>query len=293
MALDNMNSQELDQQIRQYRSKLLPYAYNILGDYMEAEDVVHQVLNKFFLDREREVLKPNNYLIRSVINRSINQKKQLFKQLEHYPGEWLPAPVYSEENIYQSLDKKHILDYSLLVLLEHLNAKQRAVFILKEAFGYAHNEIAAILDISTAHSRQLLKRGRDKIPLTPIAPPPVDEKSKAQVQSLADAILKEDIPQIKKLLCQQVKAISDGGPKQSAARKIINGQSHVYKLLRAIYGKYMPSGATFKYTELNHRPAIVYMFDGVVFRSIIFDIEEGQIRNIYIMVNPDKLNSLH
>ena len=130
---------------------------------MAAEDIVQEVLNHHFLNSRDHIENPDHYLIRSVINRAINQKNLLRNKMEQYPGRWLPAPVVTEEGIYAGADRARILHYSLLVLLERLNAKERAVFILKETFDFTHEEIAEILNISTEHSRQLFKRGKKKI----------------------------------------------------------------------------------------------------------------------------------
>jgi Sigma-70, region 4 len=52
---------------------------------------------------------------------------------------------------------------ALLVLLERLTPAERAVFVLREAFGYSHRDIAAILDLSEANCRQLHRRARQRL----------------------------------------------------------------------------------------------------------------------------------
>ena len=75
--------------------------------------------------------------------------------LPAYPGNWLPEPV-ATEGADHDLHQKDILSYSLMVLMEKLDARQRAIFILKEAFDYDHEEIARLLDISVENSRKIL-----------------------------------------------------------------------------------------------------------------------------------------
>src|SRR5688572_28385892 len=95
-----LKNKELGTQIDKYQALLLPFAYNIIGDIMEAEDIVQDLLNHHFLTNVTDVKNTSSYLIRSVINRAITHKKLLRKRMELYPGKWLPTPVITEEDIY-------------------------------------------------------------------------------------------------------------------------------------------------------------------------------------------------
>lgn len=133
-----------------YQSKLLPYAYNILGSVDDALDVIQDVMVKRLSGVGAALENESAYLIKSVINRAINLKNRN----KRIRGEkmWLPEPV-ATESADAGIKKKEIISYSMLVLLEHLNAKERGVFILKEAFDYAHEEIAETLSITVENSR--------------------------------------------------------------------------------------------------------------------------------------------
>ena len=293
METDRLERQTLETELHHYQTMLLPFAYNVTGDFMAAEDIVQEVLNHHFLNSRDHIENPDHYLIRSVINRAINQKNLLRNKMEQYPGRWLPAPVVTEEGIYAGADRARILHYSLLVLLERLNAKERAVFILKETFDFTHEEIGEILNISTEHSRQLFKRGKKKIMPSESQLEKVNEGSHQLLQQLADAISAADIERTKRLLAQDVQCVSDGGPKVSAARKMLVGPERVFKFLKAIYGKYFPEGATFTFSVVNHLPALIFKLNGKIFRCIVFEMDGHVIRKIFIMVNPDKLSGLN
>ena len=135
------------------RPLLTSYAYNILGSYEDAKDIVQDVLLEMINRTGADIQNEKAYLTRSVINRAINARNRLQKMQSGYPGNWLPEPV-ATETADGDLNQKDILSYSLMVLLEKLDAKQRAVFILKEAFSYSHEEIAEVLDISVENSKK-------------------------------------------------------------------------------------------------------------------------------------------
>jgi RNA polymerase sigma-70 factor (ECF subfamily) len=280
---------DFEAQFQQFRGRLLPYAYNILGDSMEAEDVVQDILNNYFLGQKDHIQTPYNYLIRAVINRAINEKKKQKVRLAEYPGHWLPIPVSTEEGVYKYVDRNKILYYSLLVLLERLTPKERAVFILKESFDFSHNDVAEMLDVTIENSRQLYKRAKQKLEPDIRQSFAIDNSSDSILHQLTESILQADIEKVKQLLSDDVKLVSDGGPKTSAARNVISGKEDAYKLLKAIYGKYFPEGSSISFTTFNHRPAILYKKDDVIYRCILFEILDGLVCRMFIIVNPDKL----
>lgn len=273
-----------------YQTKLFPFAYNVIGDTQEAEDVMQEVLNHHFLFPNDGIVNTDSYLIRSVINRSINAKKRMKIRRGEYNGQWLPGPVKTEENIYAEIDKRHILDYSLLVLLERLSPKERAVFILKESFAYSHSEIGEMLDFSEESSRQLYRRGKKKLGDVKVGHSKrIDE---TPIRQLTEAILARDLDQVKALLAENIQSLSDGGYNMRTARNIIAGQHDVGRFLLALYDKYLLPGTEVTFATINHDPAILFMSQGQVYRSMTFQLADGLIEAVYIVINPDKLRAL-
>src|SRR5688572_7857937 len=189
---------------------LFPYAYNILGTADDAKDAIQDVLYKFLAAGKEDVEDPKNYLIRSVINQSItikNKRKKL--QLGDM---WLPEPVDTEE-ADTNIKLNEIVSYSLLILLEQLNAKERAVFILKEAFAYSHEEIAETLSITVEGSRKLLSRAKQKIDQAH-TPETVTKKENATpdlLEKFMHAIRSRDTKTLESVLTEDIAFYADGG----------------------------------------------------------------------------------
>jgi RNA polymerase sigma-70 factor (ECF subfamily) len=291
MKIDEQKS-PVSAEFDKYKALLLPFAYNITGDVLAAEDIVQEVVTNHVLKADPALEDPRRYLVRSVINRSINEKKMLRRKKEDYRGKWLPAPVLTEDSIYADADREKILQYSLLVLLERLTPRERAVFILKETFDFEHEEIADILKIKTDHSRQLLKRGKKKILPLPPARPQFHRSNNQLLMKLVEAISTSDVALTKKLLSDDVQCMSDGGTQMKAARNLLTGHDRVSKFLKAIYGKYYLEGTTTEIVQLNFHPAILFRRNDKVFRCIVFELDEEIIKKIFIIVNPDKLAQL-
>ncbi|NJM26961.1 MAG: sigma-70 family RNA polymerase sigma factor, partial [Bacteroidia bacterium] len=201
----------VDSELRDYHRRLLPFAYNIVGDSQEAEDVVQEVLNHFFMADHSHVHDPVSYLTRSVINRSINARKRIQAQKQNYRGHWLPVPVATDEAVYADIDKARIVSYSLLLLLECLNPRERAVFILKESFDFAHDEIAALLDITPENARQLYKRAKLKLEPDKVNVVASRADQTTLLRELTEAMIAADVNRIKQLLADDVLSVSDGG----------------------------------------------------------------------------------
>ena len=77
------------------RRLFITYAYNITGSYEDSKDIVQDAYLKF-MDVDEKIENKKAYLVRSVINLSINFKKRQKKLLAEYPGVWLPEPVATE-----------------------------------------------------------------------------------------------------------------------------------------------------------------------------------------------------
>src|SRR5699024_12673892 len=114
---------------------------------------------------------------------------------------------------YHEVYLNDILSYSLLVLLEHLNAQERAVFILRESFDYSHKEIADVLGINIENSRKLLSRSKTKLYKMnrdidrPISPE--RNEGSTQLDQYKEAIRSRSIERIEKLLQDDIVFYTD------------------------------------------------------------------------------------
>lgn len=269
--------------------ELLPFAYNILGSYQDAKDVVQEVILERLQKADVEVENEKAYLVRSVINRAINWKNKHAKNIASYPGTWLPEPV-ATESADGELHQKEILSYSLLVLMETLDARSRAVFILKEAFDYSHDEIAAALDISAQNSRKILNRARENLKI--VERDSVGSNvSSAYLDDYINIIRSGDTKKLEALLHNDIVATSDGGGKAKAARQTLTGREPVLLFLSGIYRK-VYRDAVITAVMVNHQPALLYFEEGRLRTCQILELEGEKIINTYLMRNPDKLSAL-
>ena len=129
----------------------------------------------------------------------------------------MPEPI-ATDSVEHALHRKEVLSYSVMVLLERLSSKQRAVFILKEAFDYEHEEIASVLGITVESSRQLLSRAKKDIHATAVQPAKMELSVLNRYLSVLQA---GDVKALEKMLHDEISMISDGGGKASAEAESI------------------------------------------------------------------------
>lgn len=239
--------------MQKIHSKLLTYAYNIVGSYEDAKDIVQDVALKYMTIDKSNIRNENNFLIKSVINHSINFKNK-YRKIEVF-GEWLPEPV-SFDNAETKLIKEQTLNYTLLVLLENLGLRERAVFILKEGFSYSHKEIAELLDISIENSRQTLSRSSKELKKRNNIPAHFPSNSHTEtIQKYQDALSEENIQSLENLLVEDIRVTADGGKKIRVVKAIETGKKSAATLLVFVWQQFL-SGKRYSFNTFNHQPAI-------------------------------------
>ena len=269
-----------------YLKTLFPYAYNILGSADDAIDVIQDVMLKHVSHRKEDLENEKGYLIKSVVNQSINLKKRNRRAV----GErvWLPEPVEMADS---NIKKEEILSYSMLVLLEKLNPKERAVFILKEAFDYSHQEIADALSFSIENSRKLLSRAKSVLKESNGHLNRASNHPEEYLKNYIRTIKNGDIESLIELLSAEIIVKTDGGVKIKIVQELTVGISNTAELMLYVYRTYQQS-LSVSYTEVNHQPALLFYDGKTLVNCQVFEIEDLKIKRIYSVVDPDKLNRL-
>src|SRR5258708_9685613 len=137
-------------------------AYRMLGTVADAEDAVQDAWLRWSAAPRDDVTEPRAYLARTVTNIALNRLRAAQARREAYVGPWLPEPVltHTDPDIAERAEVAESVSVAMLVVLESLTPEERAVFVLREVFGFAHAEIAAALGRSEAAARQIAHRAR-------------------------------------------------------------------------------------------------------------------------------------
>ena len=269
--------------------KLLTYSYNIVGSYEDAKDLVQDIIEKYISLDKSNIRDESNFLIKSIINHSINFKKRQSKKDTF--GKWLPEPI-SFDQADSNLIKEQTAGYTMLVLLENLNPKERAVFILKKGFDYSHDEIAELLGISHDNSRQLFSRANKALKTKNFITPGQANVQNEVLQKYQEVLGEANISELEELLIADIKLTADGGKNIQVVKAVEIGISSTIRLLTFIQQQFLYN-KRFSFHNFNHQPAICYWDNNQLYNCQILEIgEDGKIRNIYSIVDPLKLKNL-
>jgi len=279
----------------EYRNLLFSVAYRILGSAADAEDAVQDAWVRWSSADRSEVADPKAFLVRIVSNLALDRLRSAQVRRETYLGPWLPEPILTDAA--EDVETAESVSMALLVVLESLSPLERAVFVLKEAFGFSYAEIADAVDRSEDTVRQAAHRARGHVQ----ARRPRFHADGARRREVTDrffaAATGGDINTLMELLAPDVTLWTDGGGKVRQTMRPVTGAERVAAWFAGIsarpYQGIMPADMAVEMVELNGGPGIVFTGAGRVIATLALDIDEdGRVVTIHNVANPDKLQAV-
>ncbi len=282
------------------RQRLHQLAYRMLGSVQDAEDVVQDAQLRL-LAAEAEPGNTAAWMVRVVTNLCIDRLRAAKAERAGYVGPWLPEPLLAERFGPGPADKEpdvaaglaEELSTAMLLMLERLSPSERAVFVLREGFGYSFDELAELLGVSSASARQRMSRARQHLASEPryCAPPAVQTKT---LLSLMQAITSGDPDAVIDLLASDAVAYTDGGGVVSAAIIPIETAARIATVAIHLVAKLIAQGEfEVELVNANAAPALLVRQGGQGHSLISIDCDnDGVAHRVYVHRNPNKLASL-
>jgi RNA polymerase sigma-70 factor (TIGR02957 family) len=277
------------------RPLMFSIAYRMLGQVSEAEDVVQDAWLRMQTD-DTIVRSAEAYATTVTTRLAIDHLRSARVRRETYVGPWLPEPLLTTPagaDPAVRAETADTLSMAFLVLLESLSPVERAVFLLRESFGYGYGQIAAVVEKSEANCRQIFARARARVG----EHRPRFEASRAHRDELARrffaACEQGDLAGLERLLAADVVFYGDGGGKAPAVRRPVQGRVQVVRFLGALLRQGTAQGARIEPVEVNGQPgARLIGGDGNLVSVLALDIADGHIQAMRNVLNPDKLRHL-
>jgi RNA polymerase sigma-70 factor (ECF subfamily) len=260
----------------------------------EAEDAVQET----WLRYQASVTVPAStraFLSAAVTRISIDVLRSARVRREEYVGQWLPEPLLTDpySDPERSAELADSVSMAALLLLERLTPLERAVFVLREVFGFAFDEVAAAVGRSEAACRQLAVRARRHVQ----AGRPRFDADRRDRQRLAErffgALRDGDVDGLQQLLAADVQLVGDSGGKAPALARTVAGADRVTRVLVSVFPVLVSIGVSCDPHEVNGQPGAIFRDrDGNVLVALTFDILGARIQSIRSVSNPEKLGHL-
>ncbi|WP_213451868.1 RNA polymerase sigma-70 factor [Rhizomonospora bruguierae] len=282
------------EEFERLRPLLFAIAYRILGSVVEAEDAVQET----WLRYESSATSPTStkaFLSAVVTRISIDVLRSARVRREAYVGPWFPEPLLADpyQDPERSAELADSVSMAALLLLERLTPLERAVFVLREVFGFGYPEVASAVGRSETACRQLAVRARRHMDL---GRPrfEADRRERAELAArFFDALRDGDVDGLRELLAADAQMTGDGGGKAPAFARSLIGADNVARVLAAIFPLFPRIDARLEPRDVNGQPGAIFRDrDGKVGGTLTIDVLGGRIQTIRLVVNPDKLGHL-
>ncbi|WP_019629297.1 RNA polymerase sigma factor SigJ [Actinomadura atramentaria] len=278
-----------------HRELLFSVVYNLLGSVADTEDVLQDAwlawAARCSAPGAAEIGNPRAYLVRVAVNTALARQSSVHRRRETYVGPWLPEPVVTGDD---TAERVEAVSMALLVVLETLTPLERAVFVLNEVFGYAHAEIAEILERSPSAVRQLAHRAREHVRARRPRYSTDRRLQRRVTERFIAAALGGDLAALLELLAPDVVLWSDGGGKARSALRPVRGRGNVARVIAGVAARRVAEDVDVRYRTVNGDPSAVLFDHDAPFAVMVLDLSEdgSTVAGVYTVLNPDKLNGV-
>jgi RNA polymerase sigma-70 factor (ECF subfamily) len=280
----------------EHRPVLMGVAYRMLGRVTDAEDVVQDAWLRWSGADRSDVREPRGYLVRVTTRLAIDRLRHVQSRKEAYVGPWLPEPYVTDfgDTVPDTAERAVLAEsvsLAVLVVMESLSPLERAVFVLREAFGYPYAEIAAVLDRTEAAVRQLAGRARKHVderrPRYEVDP----AERRDLTQRFLAAAAEGDLEGLMALLAPDVRLVGDSGGLAQAPVRVIQTADKVGRFLQGVSRKSV-ADPSFRFMEINGGFSVVVLSGDKVDSVFQLDVADGRVQCVYVIRNPQKLHSV-
>jgi RNA polymerase sigma-70 factor (TIGR02957 family) len=285
----------------EHRGLLVSVAYRVLGSITDAEDAVQEAWIRWSGVDHAEVADPRAFLVRVTTRLAIDRLRRAKARRESYVGPWLPEPILTRQDPAEDAAMAESVSMAMLVVLETLSPLERAVFVLREAFGMPHAEIADVLGRKEDAVRQLARRARKHVRERRTRFDADRTEQRRVTERFLEAAAGGDFEALMGVLSPGVTLVVDGGGRAIAPRRPVRGAEKVARFLVAIVGEKQtarflesvglePSGRIRVHlAQVNGETGVVITALDEPISALVMDVTDGLVRTIRLVANPEKL----
>jgi RNA polymerase sigma-70 factor (TIGR02957 family) len=276
-----------------HRNLLFTVAYEMLGSAADAEDVLQETWLRWVGVDLGTVRDQRAYMVRITTRQALSRLRTLGRRKESYVGPWLPEPLLTAPDVAEDVELAESVSMAMLLVLETLTPTERAVFVLREVFDVAYDEIAEAVGKSPAAVRQIAHRARAHV----AARRPRGVVSPAETRDVLEAFQRAaetgDLQRLLDMLAPDVVFLGDGGGVVQAVRVPVVGAGRVARLLATVLGRIAATAAvSLQSAQVNGYPALILRLNGDIDTVLVVRVDDGLVTGLYAVRNPEKLSHM-
>ncbi|WP_371476772.1 RNA polymerase sigma factor SigJ [Kitasatospora sp. NBC_00315] len=289
-----MSTDEHAERFTLLRPLLFTIVYEMLGSATESDDVLQDSYLRWADVDLATVRDTKSYLAQLVTRQALNALRASARRREDYVGPWLPEPLLLDDNDASAdMVLAESVSMAMLVLLETLTPDERAVFVLREVFGFDYDDVALAVGKSVVTVRQVAHRAREHVRARRRRFEPVDAARTARItRQFMTAAATGDLEGLLSLLAPDACWTADSGGRTTAARRPVVGAEKVAAVLMSIFRRGRLVNPRIEVVNCNNMPAMVVHGGDRPEGVFLAEILDGKITSIYAVRNPDKLVAL-
>lgn len=290
-------NQDPSESFETYRSYLFSIGYRMLGSAMDAEDMVQEAYVRYQTAAPQNLQSLKAYLTTIVTRLCIDQLQLAYRQRETYIGPWLPEPILTANSGAKDIEEDAVMRESLslafLTLLEQLQPAERAVFLLREVFDYDYADIAGFIGKKEAACRQLFSRAKKHLAAREAQKKASQAEQERLMTSFIEAVRAGDMTSLVGMLTEDATLVADGGGKvPTAATHPIVGKAEVAKFSIGASQRFLRLEYRTELSQINYQPAVIGRAGERAVVVMTIDVEDGRVKTVRFMANPDKLRGI-
>jgi RNA polymerase sigma-70 factor (ECF subfamily) len=275
------------------RPLLFTIVYEILGSATESDDVLQDSYLRWAHVDLATVRDSKSYLAQLVTRQALKALRAGARRREDYIGPWLPEPLLLDaRDASTDVVLAESVSMAMLVLLETLTPDERAVFVLREVFGFDYDEIAGAVGKSVGAVRQVAHRAREHVQARRKRFGPVDSAQTAEItEQFLTAAATGDMDGLLSMLAPDATWTTDSGGEVKAIRRPVVGAKKVAAFLVSFF-RVAPQRVPdirFETATYNNAPAVIVYSRDHVEGVFLVEVIDGKITNFYAIANPGKL----
>jgi len=273
-----------------HRNLLFTVAYEMLGSAADAEDVLQETWLRWASADLGTVHDQRAYLVRITTRQALSRLRTLGRRKESYVGPWLPEPLLTAPDVAEDVELADSVSMAMLLVLETLTPAERAVFVLREVFDVAYDEIAEAVGKSPAAVRQIAHRARAHVAARRPRETVFPAEAQAALEAFQRAVETGDLQRLLGILAPDVVALSDGGGVVQALPAPVVGPGRVARVLAGV--SRLGAAVSLQPAQVNGYPALILRVNGEIDTVIAIRIGDGLISGLYAVRNPEKLSHM-